>query len=191
MKREEVLIKLFSKAESSILMNSDLFNYLEQNGFYEQVASTRFHGDYKGGLFDHSLEVTNKLLELTEKLNLQWSRPESPYIVGMFHDLCKIDEYEVRVTKEGKTMFGEEDVVGEEIEIEKVSNNPIQGHGDKSIIYLSQFLTLTEEEILCIRYHMGAYETGSWNEYDQAIKKYETVLWTHTANMYASKVKNT
>ena len=191
MKRKEVLIKLFSKAESAILMNSDLFNYLEQNGFYAQVASTRFHGDYRGGLFDHSLEVTNKLLELTEKLDLKWTRPESPYIVGMFHDLCKIDEYEVRVTKEGKTMFGEEDVVGEEIEIEKVSNNPIQGHGDKSIIYLSQFLTLTEEEILCIRYHMGAYETGSWNEYDQAIKKYETVLWTHTADMYASKVKNT
>lgn len=166
-------------------------NYLDESGFYEQVASSKYHGDYRGGLFDHSLEVTKKLLELTDKLNLKWTRPESPYIVGMFHDLCKVDEYKVEITKEGKTMFGEEDVVGEEIEINKVSDTIVKGHGDKSIIYLSQFLTLTEEEILCIRYHMGAYETGSWKEYDQAIKEYETVLWTHTADMYASKVKNT
>ena len=25
--------------------------------------------------------------------NLKWERPESPLIVGMFHDLCKIDSY--------------------------------------------------------------------------------------------------
>ena len=55
---------------------------------------------------------------------------------------------------------------------------------------LSQFMTLTEEEIFCISFHMGAYETDRWNQYDAAIKKYETVLWTHTADMYASKVRN-
>ena len=191
MKRKEVLIKLFSEVESPLLMNSELLNYLDNSGFYEQAASTKFHGNYRGGLFDHSLEVTKKLLELTEKLDLKWQRPESPYIVGMFHDLCKIDEYKIEVTKEGKVNFGEEDVVGEEVEIEKVSDTIIKGHGDKSIIYLSQFLTLTEEEILCIRFHMGAYNTEDWNSYDKAIKQFETVLWTHTADMYASKVMNT
>ena len=63
MKRKEVLVKLFSEAKSSLLMNSELLNYLDNSGFYEQAASTRFHGDYRGGLFDHSLEVTKKLLE--------------------------------------------------------------------------------------------------------------------------------
>lgn len=191
MKRKEVLVKLFTEAQSPLLLNNQLFNYLDESGFYEQVASTRFHGDYRGGLFDHSLEVTNKLLELTQKLDLKWQRPESPYIIGMFHDLCKIDEYDYSIEKEGKVMFGEDDIVGEELEIHKVSDTIIKGHGDKSIIYLSQFLTLTEEEILCIRYHMGAYNTDDWNGYDQAIRKFETVLWTHVADMYASKVKNT
>ena len=37
----------------------------------------------------------------------------------------------------------------------------LTGHGDKSIIMLSQFLNLTEEEILCIRFHMGAYQTDA------------------------------
>ena len=45
--------------------------------------------------------------------------------------------------------------------------------------------------MLCIRYHMGAYEKDGWNEFDLAIRKYPNVLWTHTADMYASKVKGT
>lgn len=64
----------------------------------------------------------------------------------------------------------------------------LSGHGEKSIMLLSQFLQLTEEEVLCIRYHMGAYNKNDWDAYDMAIRKYETVLWTHTADMYASKV---
>jgi hypothetical protein len=55
---------------------------------------------------------------------------------------------------------------------------------------LSQFITLTEEEMLCIRYHMGAYEKEEWSEFDLAIRKYENVLWTHQADMLASKVDN-
>jgi len=48
--------------------------------------------------------------------------------------------------------------------------------------------SLTEEEILCIRYHMGAYNCDDWEGYDKAIRKYPNVLFTHTADMYASKV---
>ena len=49
-------------------------------------------------------------------------------------------------------------------------------------------MTLTEEEIMCIRYHMGAYEKDDWVQFDLAIKKYPNVLFTHTADMYASKL---
>lgn len=186
--REKKLVDLFTEAQSSLLIDSKLMEYLKNNNFYEQAASTKFHGDYRGGLFDHSYAVTKELLTLTEKLNLKWSRPESPYIVGMFHDLCKIDAYNIEIEKEGKQLFGTDEVIDEELIISHNSNLLLKGHGDKSIMLLSQFINLTEEEILCIRYHMGAYETENWNEYDRAIKKYETVLWTHTADMYASKV---
>ena len=47
---------------------------------------------------------------------------------------------------------------------------------------------LTEEEMLCIRYHMGAYQTDEWNEFDAAIHKYPNVLYTHMADMGASKI---
>ena len=57
-------------------------------------------------------------------------------------------------------------------------------------MHLSKYFTLTEEEILCIRYHMGAFtEKEEWNDYTRAVNKYATVLWTHTADMLASHVE--
>lgn len=151
-------------------------NDLAYLGFFTAPASTRFHGNYAGGLFDHSLAVTESLIELTDKLGLTWERPESPYIVGMYHDLCKCDAYIW------------------DIETDRYIYNPdivIPGHGDKSVIIASQYIGLTEEEIACIRWHMGAYETDPkmWEYYGRAIEKYPNVLYTHTADMIASKIR--
>ena len=88
-------------------------------------------------------------------------------------------------------MMGTGDAKGREIHFEYNSNCILTGHADKSIMLLSQFVNLTEEELLCIRFHMGAYEgQDQWDNYDKAIRKYETVLFTHTADMYTSKVKD-
>lgn len=148
------------------------YDWLIANGFTTAPASTKYHGAREGGLYDHSLAVTENLLGFTRDIGLEWQRSESPYIVGMFHDLCKIDAYE-------KTEDG----------YERNEDQLIKGHGDKSVMLLSQFMTLTEEEILCIRYHMGAYETDNWKQFDLAIKKYPNVLFTHTADMLASKLR--
>lgn len=147
---------------------------LDNMGFFTAPASTKFHGDYVGGLFDHSLAVTNQLLTMNTRL---WVRSESPMIVGMFHDLCKCDEYEViSHPQDPDVKFG------------RVKNTVLTGHGEKSIMLLSTLMQLTEEEMLCIRYHMGAYNTDDWTGYDLAIRKYPNVLFTHTADMLASKV---
>lgn len=171
-------------------ISNEFYKWLIQNGFFTQPASTKYHGAYEGGLFDHSYEMTQVLLDMTERLNLQWTRPESPYIIGMFHDLCKVDNYITIVDEPGETMMGTGVVKGKEIHFEYNPNTILKGHADKSIMLLSQFINLTEEELLCIRFHMGAYEgQDQWDNYDKAIRKYETVLWVHTADMYASKVK--
>lgn len=154
------------------LVSVDFLDWLIKSGFFTAPASTKYHGDYEGGLFDHSFAVTDELVHFTDKLELQWKRPQSPFIVGMFHDLCKIDQYEY-IECLG---YQHKDCL-------------LSGHGIKSIALLSQFMTLTEEEILCIRYHMGAYETEDWKGFDAAIRKYPTVLFTHTADMLASKLK--
>ena len=172
-------------------ISKEFYDWLIEKGFFTQAASTKYHGAYEGGLFDHSYEVTQVLLDMTQRLNLQWTRPESPYIIGMFHDLCKIDNYITITDEPGEIMMGTDDVKGREIHFEYNPNCILTGHADKSIMLLSQFINLTEEELLCIRFHMGAYEgQEQWDNYDKAIRKYETVLFTHTADMYTSKVKN-
>ena len=148
---------------------------LDELGFFTAPASTKYHGAYKGGLFDHSLEVAKALVELTENLGLKWERPESPYIVGLLHDLCKCDNY-VKDFESDKWIYNSEII--------------IPGHGEKSVIMALRIMDLTDEEIACIRWHMGAYETDTkmWSYYGNAIEKYPNVLYTHTADMIASKI---
>lgn len=160
------------------IISQEFADYLFTNGFYCAPASTKYHGAYEGGLFDHSFAVMNFLVELSAKNNLKWQRAESPFIVGMFHDLCKIDNYV-------PMRDGDKVIVGWEYNPDTI----IKGHGDKSIILLSQHITLTEEEVMCIRYHMGAFvERSEWNDYTNAVHRYPNVLWTHHADMIASQV---
>ena len=73
------------------LFPENIVERLKSDGFFTAPASTKYHGAYEGGLFEHSLNVTNSLVELTKQNSLAWGRPESPYIIGMFHDICKIN----------------------------------------------------------------------------------------------------
>lgn len=152
---------------------SDMVVKLEKLGFFDAPASRSYHGNYEGGLFNHSVAVTNSLLKLTEDNELKCERKESPYIIGMFHDLCKCDQY-IRV--DGGYAYD--------------NNLVLTGHGDKSVILAQQIMSLTEEEILCIRWHMGAYDKEeNWNHFNAAIRKYNNVLWTHVADMIASQIE--
>ena len=185
----------YAPEESDYLIteNQDLMNYLENEGFFTAPASTKYHGAYEGGLYDHSAKVFERLAELTINNNLKWERDESPFIVGMFHDLCKCDQYKL-VSDVTRLLSGNNiiaDLKSDNKHWEYNKDTVLKGHGDKSVIILSRFIKLTEEEMLCIRYHMGAYETSDWRGFDEAIKKYPNVLWTHHADMIASKLDNT
>lgn len=162
-------------------IDNEFETYLLANGFFSAPASTKYHGNYEGGLFDHSFTVMNILVELSAKNNLKWQRAESPFIVGMFHDLCKIDQYRIDNS--------EPYTVGEATRYECRTDTDFKGHGDKSILLLCQHMKLTEEEVMCIRYHMGAFtEKDEWRDYTNAVHRYASVLWTHHADMLASHV---
>lgn len=178
---EKNMIKELVKETENILYKSgfdafdtvQIINKLEALNFFTAPASATYHGAHIGGLAEHSLNVARKLEELTEQGIITWQRKRSPYIVGLFHDLCKCDQYVKKEEEPGYTY-----------------NNKklLEGHGAKSVMIASTILQLTEEEMLCIRYHMGSYMKEDWPGYDLAIKKYESVLHTHTADMIASKI---
>lgn len=174
-------LDLMMATNLSEIVKEDFLKWLAENGFFTAPASTKYHGNYEGGLFDHSFMVMNLLVELSAANGLKWKRPASPFLVGMFHDLCKIDQYRI----DNSTPY----TVGEPTRYEYNPNTMYKGHGDKSIILLSQFTTLTDEEIACIRYHMGAFtEKEEWRDYTRAVHAFSNVLWTHQADMLASHV---
>lgn len=163
-------IKIFSNLMDDYISN-ELKKWLIGNGFFDVPASINYHGAYTGGLFEHSFNVTNTLLSFTKRLDLKWEKERSPYIIGMFHDLCKIDNY---VKNNGIWCYNEQSK---------------EGHGSKSVSILSEFTDLTVEEINCIRWHMGAFDDKeNWKYYGEAIEKYPNVLYTHTADMVAARI---
>lgn len=165
----------FQKHMEKIMPINDIrnsYSWLIGMKYFEAPASSKYHGAYEGGLYDHSELVALTLVDMTKRLDLKWERPESPYLVGFLHDLCKVDAY--RKTEEGYKYN---------------TDMLLPGHGEKSAILALQHIPLTDEEIMCIRYHMGAYEgEGIWKNLGNVIKKYPNVLWTHTADMVASQI---
>jgi len=157
---------------------------LIETTFFDDPASTKYHGAYAGGLAAHSFNVVNNLQHLTEKLGLRWITPESPTIIGLAHDVCKIGAY---IPNNTSTVY---------------TWNPNQppGHGGLSVERTKEWIELTEEEEACIRYHMGAFcnkdivDIGrdaiqrEWNRYTDAIHQFPNVLYTHTADMMASHI---
>ena len=81
----EKRIALFDEALGNIV-SPEFRAWLIENGFFTAPASTKYHGCYEGGLFDHSFVVMTSLIELSAKNGLAWGRAESPFIIGMFHD---------------------------------------------------------------------------------------------------------
>lgn len=156
-----------------------LIAWLEEKEYFTAPASKDHHGAHEGGLIEHSLQVAYELERITVKMGLKWERPESPEIIGLLHDVCKLDDYYAVSLEEPRK-------IGYEYKKERL----YPGHGDKSLIMLMGLIDLTEEEKMCIRYHMGAFtDKSEWEFYSRAVRRYPNVLWTQTADMIASQVK--
>lgn len=164
----------------SSFLTKEKVHMLIDMGYTKAPASTKHHGDYIGGLFDHSWYMTRILNILTENLNLVWGRKDSPAVIGYMHDLCKIDAYKC-VPDGDSVMFvhNEQDIFKQ-----------FEGHGNKSVQILNQLnlLELTEEERNCIRYHMGAYDTADIQIMSSIAKKFPNLYFVQLADCIASQI---
>lgn len=174
-------------APEIVTENSAFLDWLTDNGYFHAPASAKYHDAYEGGLYDHSKRVAIRLSLLSADLRLEWQRKESPVLIGLFHDLCKIDQFIEVEDAPGKTMFGEDVARGRITHYEYNKNVLLKGHGDKSVILLSRFLTLTEEEIFCIRYHPGAFEQENIREYRAAVSRFPNLAYVHAVDLLAKR----
>lgn len=158
---------------------------LRELGFFDAPASKGHHLNIKGGLALHSVNVTTWLLELTKTMGVKWPRAESPYIVGMLHDLVKGKCYEFKKQLR-HTSFECETVVS-------YKQPAYPGHGVASALIIASELGLVlhPAEQAAIVYHMGAFNLSgdTLKELDAALDQYpREIIATHTADMLASRV---
>ena len=178
---KEEFIKLLNSTNRE---NMDkLLEFIEKTDFYKAPASTKFHGAFEGGLLEHSLKVYEILKDKVEKAIIPIETPvESLIIIALLHDLCKANFYKVDY-RNAKNQFGE----WEKVPYYTVEDTIPYGHGEKSVMMLTEYIKLTVEEKYAIRWHMGFTEPKElYTTLGAAFKKYPVALLMHEADLEAT-----
>ena len=158
--------------------------------FFIAPASTKYHGNYDGGLCEHSIDVYVMAVRLESlyredirKQYLVLNRPydhdqfmESLTIAALFHDLCKTNFYKTRISGRNNTTFA----VDEQL--------PFGGHGSKSVYVLSKYLKdITDDEAIAINCHMGFSRAGDSTVSIGESFRYSPLAWIiHVADEAAT-----
>lgn len=146
-----------------------IIEWLNNTDFFEAPASTKFHGNYRGGLAQHSWNVFTRMWTLNDYIG-KILNTDSIVITALLHDVCKIGLYTIdyRNVKSYDPADVENnknaryDVNGyyvwKQEQIYKADEDfKFGGHGSKSVYLISQFMRLKPEEAAAINCHMGAY----------------------------------
>ena len=167
--------KLIKKAISKIL--------IRYSTFFNEPASTKFHGAYKGGLIDHSLAVYLAAIRTSIYYGIQAS--EVNPIACLFHDICKVGKYKlIKDDKKGDNSF------------KYIYNNECNGieHGAESLRRLLNIEgvgeLIPEPWQIAIAYHMGVFGVSNteMQNFSTMSERYPEVLLLHHADMIATKI---
>ena len=161
----------------------NLISFIEKTDFYTAPASTRFHGSFEGGLLEHSIKVYDILSDKIKNYPLNLEISEDTIIISaLLHDICKVNFYKVDY-RNAKNSKGE----WEKVPYYTVDDTIPYGHGEKSVMMISEYIKLTSEEKYAIRWHMGFTEPKElYNTLGTAFKKYPLALLIHEADLEAT-----
>ncbi|MEG2507531.1 MAG: HD domain-containing protein, partial [Longicatena sp.] len=126
----------------------------EHSDFFVAPASTRFHGSYKEGLLEHSLNVYDSLADYltrarTKEIYHMEYDDETIAIVALLHDICKINCY--KESTRNQKING----TWQQVPYYEFDDQMPYGHGEKSVYIINGYMRLSREEAFAIRYHMG------------------------------------
>ena len=194
LKCKEEFIELLHSTERDGV--DDVIEGLEGMGFFIAPASANHHLNIEGGLLLHSLNTCKAALMVWEGMKalepglVKEVGRDSVIIASLLHDVCKSDIY-VRSVKKRKNALG----MWEDCEGYKVTyKNFPMGHGEKSVILLlCNGLEMTDDEMLAIRWHMGAWgiNMNSCEDqrcYDTSRKLYPLVAIIQAADSLAASI---
>jgi hypothetical protein len=198
----------------------ELIKFLDESDFFKAPCSMVFHLCREGGLAEHSLNVYNLLKEKIERYKVDVP-PESVIICGILHDLCKVNFYKIggedatdAQMKYLRTFHNPVGKVSKKyasklIEFFKSGGNAKTmpqpepewtiedkfpfGHGEKSVSVAQDFIKLTVEEKLAIRWHLLAFDAGIHFNFPsgypfRTASESPLVVLTFTADYEASQI---
>ena len=181
-----------------------LIRKLSTSDFFTAPASTQYHCSYKGGLCEHSLNVYDQLGRLIASQypnytvvddksvevdsNTQPFIRDSIIITALFHDLSKMNFYEVaeRNTKDENGNW----IKVPFIRTKAGKDRFLYGnHEQTSLFMISQFIPLTLDEEIAILHHMGGkgYDSAPV-DLTSIYNRHTLALLLHLADMAATYI---
>lgn len=163
-----------------------LLSYLAETDFFTAPASTKYHGAIYGGLLDHSLTVERMIMKIMNSFFDSYNE-ESARLVALFHDLCKVNFY----TENTRNVKNEKTGQWEKVPFYSIDDQFPAGHGEKSVMIVQKFISLTDEEIMAINWHMAGFDDRAKSyagglQLSSAMGKYYLVTALHMADLTAS-----
>ena len=154
-------------AATSYLINKGHKNiaFASPDIFETGVVAERFAG-YKAALKEAGIDFPDASIKIS----------------ALLHDLCKVNFYKVdfRNTKNS---------LGEWVKVPyyTIDDTIPYGHGEKSVMMITEYIKLTPEEKYAIRWHMGFTEPKElYTTIGNAYKKYPLALLVHEADLEAT-----
>ena len=181
-----------------------LIAYLESTDFFNAPASTQFHCSFPGGLCLHSLNVYKAIKRLSRIFasKLEGEEVKETYsedtllIVGLLHDLGKINYYEtsVRNVKVYNNYGKKKDSVGyfdwqEEVgyAVKRAEDRELFGvKGFGAFYIINKFIPLTKEESITLTTQYSATEKEPITDLPAILSKYNLAVLLHSADILAT-----
>lgn len=171
-----------------------LIKYLEDTDFFNAPASTQYHCSFPGGLCLHSLNVFDALVELTK--NDDRYSEDTIAIVGLLHDLSKINFYELsskneKVYSSSGSKYDDlghfDWVTTKCYKVKDADNRTIIGtKGFKSYMLANAFIPLTREESVALANQYSATDRTPIDELSNILAKYNLAVYLHSADIIAT-----
>jgi len=193
-----------------------MLKFGEIDNFYSDPSSIKYHGNWIGGLFCHSLLVYR--IALLEAQNYEIKPEHVSFIACVMHDFCKIGKYEMKVDENDNLIIshntndsryynsiqhGPESVrrildcwhraniinykFDEKAKFDMNNNKYLDNSFSKGELRNSLYSVEWEQ---AVAYHMGVFDVGSseMKEFSNAAEKNPYVLLLHHADMIASNI---
>lgn len=183
----EIISRGSSKPEAvaefyiQLIDNTTVYNGLVVLGFFEDPASARYHGAWKGGLAMHSARVLHHAIRLyplfCPDTNLQ-----SMVYGALLHDICKAGSYEISTRNVKKNGVWVQEPFYQNKNLVTV------GHGAESCRRIEKLgVQLSEGWYQAVRWHMGNFDVSEMDRYAlmAAQKEHPEVLLLQTADLMA------